>query len=124
MSVPTVLVVEDDADLREIERTVLEYYGFSVASAVNGAEALRLLEHATPDVILLDLMMPVMDGLAFLPERARRGIAERVPVVCVSAAGERMMTQALRLGATECIQKPTDFDQLCSRVSEYCRPRT
>jgi DNA-binding response OmpR family regulator len=76
-----------------------------------------------PCVILLDLMMPVMDGLTFLAERKRRHLAEEVPVVCVSAAGEEMTADALRLGAKECIPKPADFDELCQRVAHYCVAR-
>ena len=115
----SVLVVEDDPDMRDLERAVLELGGYSVTLAGNGAEALRHLEHSRPDGIILDLMMPVMDGLTFLAERRRRQLAESVPVLCVSAAGREMTAHALRLGANECLSKPTDVDALCERVSHY-----
>ena len=115
----TVLVVEDDPDIRDLERAVLEFGGYSVTLAGNGVEALHYLEHARPDVIILDVMMPVMDGLTFLAERSRRGLAASVPVLCVSAAGRDMTAHALRLGANECIPKPTDVDTLCDRVRHY-----
>ena len=116
----TVLVIEDDPDMREIERTALSCGGHEVMLAHNGSEGLRALEGRRPCVILLDLMMPVMDGLTFLVERRRRGVAADVPVVCVSAGGEEMVSHALRLGAKECIPKPADLDELCDRVGHYC----
>jgi DNA-binding response OmpR family regulator len=119
-SVPSVLIVEDDPDMRDLERTALECDGFEVQLASNGHEALRLLDRVRPCVILLDLMMPVMDGLTFLAERRRRPDVACVPVICVSAAGTEMMAHALRLGARECLAKPTDFGQLCERVRRHC----
>ena len=116
-----VLVIEDDADVRELERMALTCDGHDVIFATNGNEGLRTLERLKPCVILLDLMMPVMDGLTFLVERSRRGVATEVPVVCVTAAGKEMQAHAMRLGAQECLEKPTDLDALCSKVSEYCR---
>lgn len=88
--------------------------------AHNRRECLRALERHRPCLILLDLMMPVMDGLTFLVERKRRDIAADVPVVCVSAGGQEMVAHALRLGAKECIPKPADLEQLCERVGHYC----
>lgn len=109
--------------MRDLERTVLEFGGYAVTLAGNGVEALRHLEHTRPDVIILDLMMPVMDGLTFLAERSRRQLAESVPVLCVSAAGREMTAHALRLGANECLPKPTDFDTLCQRVLHHTSQR-
>ena len=115
-----VLIVEDDPDMREIESQVLGYEGYEVLLATNGREALETVSDHGFDVILLDLMMPVMDGLTFLAERRRLGLAEGVPIVCVSAGGAEMLKHALRLGATECLQKPIDVDELCGRVAYYC----
>lgn len=121
MRVPTVLIVEDDPDMREIERATLGCAGYDVLEAGDGAEGLARLEGRRPCVILLDLMMPRMDGLTFLAERQRRHLAKDVPVVCVSAAGPEMVDRAMELGARECIPKPADFDELCDRVAHYCR---
>jgi DNA-binding response OmpR family regulator len=118
--VSTVLVIDDDADMREIERTALVCAGYQVVLATNGLEGLRMLESQRPCVILLDLMMPVMDGLTFLAERQRLAIAEDVPVVCFTAGGREMQKHALSLGARECLHKPTDFDELCAHVRQYC----
>ena len=117
-----VLVLEDDPDMRELERTALTCSGHEVMLACNGREGLRELEHHKPCVILLDLMMPVMDGLTFLVERKRRGLGTDVPVVCVSAGGKEIVSRAMGLGAQDCIHKPADFDELCDCVDKYCRP--
>ena len=117
---PVVLVIEDDPLQRDLERTALSFAGHQVELAANGHEALRVLERRRPCLILLDLIMPAMDGLTFLLERERRQVAADVPVVCVSGANERVVAQAIRLGAKECIPKPADLDVLCDRVTHYC----
>ena len=117
----TVLVIEDDPDMREIERATLGSAGHEVKVAANGREGLEVLERVRPCVILLDLMMPIMDGLTFLAEKRRRALAEDVPVLCVTAGGDEMTQHALDLGARECLHKPADFDELCDRVDHYCR---
>src|SRR5688500_17568598 len=117
---PTVLVVEDDPDMRELERQTLSYAGYDVLLAANGHEALQTLETHRPSVIVLDVMMPGMDGLTFLVERMRRRIAVDVPVVCVSAAGAAVAGEALRLGAAEFVGKPVSLEDLCERVAGYC----
>ena len=118
---PSVLIIEDDPDMRTLERMALEDDGYDVATANDGAQGLQSLRKQRPCVILLDLMMPVMDGLTFLAERRRAQIAENVPVICVSAAGPELMAQARVLGATACLDKPTDFNSLCELVGRLCR---
>jgi CheY-like chemotaxis protein len=118
--VGTVLIIEDDRNSCELLRIALSCGGHDVTTAEDGSEGLRQLEARRPCVILLDLVMPVMDGLTFLVERRRRGIATDVPVVCVTGAGNDMIDQALRLGANECLSKPADLDHLCDRVRHYC----
>jgi CheY-like chemotaxis protein len=66
--------------------------------------------------------MPVMDGLTFLAERLKEGVALDVPVICVSASGTDVLAQARRLGAVACIPKPADLDALCEMVTRHCRP--
>ena len=99
--VPKVLIVEDEKILREAYRKILGQEGFDVADAANGIEALACLEKTTPDIILLDMLMPHMDGLTFL-ERA--DIQQRHPRTKVIAfsnlSNQRGLSQMLQKGAT------------------------
>jgi CheY-like chemotaxis protein len=115
-----VLIVEDDPDMQALERLALEYEGYEVATANDGIEALSKLRDGSPSLILLDLMMPRMDGLTFLAERDRQGLGRDVPVVCITAAGPEMVKQAQRLGACAFLAKPADFHALSAVVAEYC----
>ncbi len=117
---PSVLIIEDDPDMRALERMALEGGGYDVTAASNGAEGLKRLQRERPSVIVLDLMMPVMDGLTFLATRERDQIRADVPVICVSAAGPELMEEARQLGAVACVEKPTNFDELCTLVGRYC----
>jgi GAF domain-containing protein/DNA-binding response OmpR family regulator len=81
----TVLLVEDDAALRELLRRVLEREGYTVIEAADGQAALERLRDRTPGVILLDLMMPVMDGFEFLAERRRDEAWQAIPVIVLTA---------------------------------------
>ena len=99
-----VLAVDDDPAILELLTLTLTDEGFTVASASNGAEALASYEDVRPDVIVLDLEMPVMDGRAFYRKLRERG--DSTPVLLVSAHGARA---ALReLGADGAIEKPFD----------------
>ncbi len=99
-----VLAVDDDPAILELLRLTLVDEGFTVASAQNGEEALASFDEVQPDVIVLDLEMPVMDGRTFYRELRERGDA--TPVLLVSAHGARA---ALReLGAQAAIEKPFD----------------
>ena len=105
----TVLVIEDDEDM---------------CTASNGHDGLRQLRERRPCAVVLDLMMPVMDGLTFLRERSSDPQLRNIPVLCVTAGGSEMVAHAKRLGARECLHKPTDFDELCDLVTSYCSSRT
>jgi CheY-like chemotaxis protein len=82
---PTVLVVDDDQDIRESLAQILTEEGFDVTAASNGAEALAEIERWTPDVMLLDLMMPVVNGWQVLEALRERNTHPRIPVVVLSA---------------------------------------
>jgi DNA-binding response OmpR family regulator len=120
----TVLVVDDDPDMRELESMALSYDGFEVLTAADGLEALNLLSTEHPCVIVLDLMMPGMDGLTFLVERKKRALGERIPVVCVSAAGRDMLSIAEALGARDCVPKPVELDALVACVRSHCERKS
>ena len=111
----SVLLVEDDVDIREAVSAVLEAEGYTVLTAGNGEEALRTLEQGQPCVVLLDLMMPVMDGWDFLAELKKSRRHEDLPVVVVSAYSERKAEGVRRI-----LKKPLDVNQLLAAVADYC----
>src|SRR5207245_1245951 len=109
-----VLIVEDDEDLREMMAQLLTLEGFHAATASNGREALEYLEAATcPDLILLDLMMPVMDGWEFRRRQQADPALAEVPVIVLSALDQ---ARAAALEATAFLKKPLDFDRLLALV--------
>jgi CheY-like chemotaxis protein len=112
-----VLVVDDQEVIRDTLQVALDDEGFSVECAANGREALEILERWKPCVILLDLMMPVMDGWAFCAEQQRTG--DRTPIVLLSAAG-RLDEKAKELRAAAIISKPFDIDRVISTIERVC----
>ena len=117
----TILIVDDDPEIREAERRLFTGEGHSVLTAANGRDALELLGRIRPDLILLDLSMPVMDGLTFLAERLRRSIGLDVPVICLSNAGDAELARAKGRGASECLSKLSGADDLFACVSRYSK---
>lgn len=113
-----VLIVEDDADLREMMAQLLALEGFQAAAVSNGREALTYLEHGhRPDLILLDLMMPVMDGWEFRRRQVQDQAIAGVPVVVLSALDP---ARGSDLGGTAFLKKPLDFDRLLDLVRRFC----
>ena len=113
-----VLIVEDDEDLREMMAQMLTLEGFESAAVANGREALEYLHAAEkPDVILLDLMMPVMDGWEFRRQQRADPAIAPVPVIVLSALDQ---ARASTLEANAFLKKPLDFDRLLSLVRTYC----
>jgi CheY-like chemotaxis protein len=109
----TIMVVDDNEDLRDMLRYMVEKLGYGVVEAKNGQEAVELARHRCPDMILMDLSMPVMDGLA--ATRLLREIEEmcHVPIVAISAnRREQSQADALAAGCNEYLTKPVNFHQL------------
>lgn len=109
-----VLVVEDDPDLAALEAELLEEHGHRVEVAANGREALAAVERAAPDLILLDMRMPVMGGREFVDEY-RRAQPSPAPIVVVTAADDAQV-RAAEVGASGWIAKPFDPDVLVEKV--------
>ena len=109
-----VLVVEDDPDLAALEAELLEEHGHHVEVAYNGREALAAVERVAPDLILLDMKMPVMSGREFL-EEYRRAQPSPAPIVVVTAADDAQV-RAAEVGASGWIAKPFDPDALVANV--------
>jgi CheY-like chemotaxis protein len=114
-----VLLVEDDTDLAEVTQAALEHEGLQVAVAHDGLEALELIDKLRPQVVVTDLVMPVLDGLELLRRHAARP-APRAPVIAVSAVGARLRA-ARDLGAAEVLLKPVFPQELLQSVRKAAR---
>jgi DNA-binding response OmpR family regulator len=114
-----VLVVDDDVNVRDVVRRYLEHAGYRVALAGTGEQALRLAEEADPDLVVLDLMLPGMDGFEVCRRLRQRA---QVPVVMLTARGEADDRIAgLQLGADDYVAKPFSPRELVLRVTSVLR---
>lgn len=111
----TILVVDDDEDVVELIRFVLEDAGYAVATALDGRAALNVAFARPPDLILLDLKMPVMDGPTFASEFRRRG--GTAPIVVVTAADDARK-RAAQICAAAWIAKPFETPDLLAVVAQ------
>jgi DNA-binding response OmpR family regulator len=110
-----ILVVDDDPDLLLLLRVTLAAEDFQSLLARNGEDALREIENEQPDLVLLDIMMPVVDGWQVLRKITEQGLA--TPVVVVSAkASEADVAQALELGAVDYVTKPFDPEEIVQSI--------
>ena len=116
---PLVLVVDDDADILDAICDILQGEGYRVARARHGIEALEQIDQELPAMILLDLMMPVMDGLAFAQALRARPQGRKVPIVVISADGNPQ--KAAAVGARGFLAKPFDIDAMLSQVAAMAR---
>ena len=114
----SVLVVEDDDDLRSGLQDILEAEGYSVSTAVNGRDALDRLSALVPQLILLDLMMPVMNGVEFLSALRQHETLSATPVVVISAWPK----EAQAVDAQGFLAKPINLKVLLSVVQRFCMP--
>jgi CheY-like chemotaxis protein len=119
MTSPLVLVVDDDPDILDAICDILDAEGYRVARARHGAEALEQVDAARPDVILLDLMMPVMDGVAFAHALRQRPRVRDIPIVVISADGNPQ--RAASVGAAGYLAKPFDIEALLAQVAGITR---
>lgn len=113
----SVLIVEDDHDIRVALIELLESEGYTTHSASNGQEALEKLKQSSkPCLVLLDMMMPIMNGREFLDVVMEDARLAPIPVIVVSAIADKVKTH----GAQGFIKKPIDIDVILDVVSEYC----
>ena len=116
-----ILVVEDDDAVRHLLSDALQDAGYAVATAMDGYDALDQIDQHPPDAILLDLMMPSMDGWSFLQQFRGRDCADDIPVGLLSAAPMLLKT-ADAWGVQVAIGKPFALDTLVSQVERLCEP--
>jgi CheY-like chemotaxis protein len=115
-----ILVVDDNAEIREAMAIDLQTVGFDVRLAVNGADGLRAArEWPRPNLILLDLMMPVMDGWTFREQQLADRELRRIPVILFSARGDAARHGRV-LHAAASLEKPVDLDRLHQVIEQVC----
>ncbi len=108
----TVLVAEDDEDNRAVMKKLLELRGYEVITASNGQEAVEEAERLQPDLILMDLKMPVLNGLA-AARHIRQHSRRRVPIIALSAYDpSQHRAVAMAAGCDEYVLKPIDYERL------------
>jgi len=122
LSCRSILVVDDDPDVRDAVADVLADEGYGVTGVGSGREALQhLQQHMRPSLILLDMMMPEMDGWLLRQELKKSPDLASIPIVILSAHGD-VRDAALALGAVDYLRKPLSVDSLLEIAERYCRP--
>jgi CheY-like chemotaxis protein len=114
MKQPKILITDDEKNIRLMLRTALAQEGYSVGEASNGQDALDAIELTSPDVVILDLNMPVLDGMEVLERlRSKNGAIRKPKVIVLTAYGSiPAAVKATRLGAVDFIEKPVTPDKL------------
>ena len=115
----SVLIIEDDSNIAELLRLYLEKDGFRVITAEDGASGLEEFEEKMPDLVLLDIMLPVLDGWGVCKEIRKRS---NVPIIMLTAKGETLdKVTGLEMGADDYIVKPFEVGELMARIHAVLR---
>ena len=121
-STRTIMIVEDYDDTRVLLKQVLEGLGYSVVEASNGQEAVDIADREHPDLILMDLDLPILDGIAATQRIRQQSHMEGVPIVAVTAYPmSYSRVKAFAKGCNEYVSKPIDVSELTSLVNRYLR---
>ncbi|WP_318700035.1 MULTISPECIES: response regulator [unclassified Roseofilum] len=121
---PQLLVVDDFTENLRLLKTVLQQQGYEVRLAANGKFALTSLDHFQPDLILLDIMMPEMNGYLFCQELKQNPKTSDIPVIFLSALQEGMdKAKAFQLGGADYLTKPFQMEELLARVKHHLELR-
>jgi len=119
-----VLIVDDMEANRAVMCRRLERYGYSIETAASGAAALQAIAKSMPDIVLLDYMMPQMNGIEVLRELRGNAATRELPVIMVTARAESDATvEALKEGVDDYVTKPIDFDVLRARMDAHFAKR-
>lgn len=122
-----ILVLEDEPDVRDVWVEALEDAGYAAVGIMSGAEALARIPDLAPDLILLDMMMPGMDGFEFLARVRKNPLCAEIPVLIISALGDALVQAidrrgARTLGVVGILAKPAQVRNLLERVEEVIGP--
>ncbi len=118
-----ILVIDDEPDTMRILEAKLTDAGHQVLQAADGPNGIQKARDASPDMILLDVMMPEMDGLSVLKKLKFDAATEKIPVVVITAKGEKMENLFIMEGAAGYLTKPFVFQELLAKMN-HCLGRT
>ena len=113
-----VLIAEDYADMRTMTRIMVESIGFDVVEAANGAEAIEKAKKTKPDAVLMDIAMPILNGITAASMIHQIDDLAHVPIIAVTAYGREYVKEAAAYGFDAVIEKPVDIDDLRSVLQE------
>ena len=121
--IPVILIVDDDSDSRLMLKLLLETWKYQVIEAKDGIEALNIAENSCPDLILMDVRMPRLDGFGVTCQIRQSAKIESVPIIFLSGCAEASYRQtASAIGGNEYLVKPLDFEELEITLGRYIRP--
>ena len=112
-----ILVVDDDPDIVELTKTILELDGFNVITASGGGECLQILENENIDLVLLDIMMPEISGWDIAAKIKENPKWKNIPIVFLTAKGDTMSIGMGRMASEDYIVKPFDINNLITRIN-------
>ncbi|MBA2333733.1 MAG: response regulator [Acidobacteriota bacterium] len=115
----TVLIAEDHADIRLMTKFMVESFGYNVVEARDGYEALEEAKECHPDLILMDIAMPVMNGITAATLIRKSGRCDDVPIVAVTAYGKEYINRAGDFGFDEVVQKPVVMEEMQDLLNQY-----
>ncbi|MGR3764469.1 response regulator transcription factor [Rossellomorea sp. NS-SX7] len=115
----TIMIIDDEEQMRKLVQTFLQNEGYNVAEAANGMDALHKIRQTPPDLLLVDVMMPYMDGFSFAEEMKK---THDIPLIFLTAKGEEWdKVHGLRLGGDDYIVKPFHPGELIARIESVLR---
>ena len=118
----TILVAEDTEDSRHLMKILLEMSGYVVIEAEDGQQAVKSAAELHPDLILMDMSMPIMDGLSATKAIRESDKKPKIPIIAVTAFGKQYYERAIEAGCDNLISKPVDFDALRPVIEQYLAP--
>ncbi len=120
--VKKVLIVEDYEDTRSFMKLLVESYGYKVVEAADGIEAVDRFKQQHPDIILMDISLPFVDGLTATKTIREFDGATKIPIIALTAFGQFFYKEAIDAGCNDLINKPIDFNTLEPILTEYLSP--
>ncbi len=117
-----VLIVEDYEDTRGFMKFLVESYGYLVVEAADGIEAVDCVKQQHPDLILMDVSLPMVDGLTATRAIREFDFAAKIPIIAITAFGKSYYNKAIEAGCDDLIDKPVDFDVLEPILRHYLTP--